>query len=80
MVLGSIAEGEQKSWSLPPAFYQSKFEMDTSWIKDINLKHKTLKPIGKMGAFFYNHGIRKTFVVMTQNVVVIKDKLYKNKE
>lgn len=33
-----------------------------------------------MGEFFYNHALRKTFVSMTQNVVVIKDKLYKNKK
>lgn len=34
-----------------------------------------------MGEFFYNYALRKTFVsILTQNVVVIKDKLYKNKK
>lgn len=54
--------------------------MDSSWIKDMNLKHKTLKPMQKLGEIFYYHGIRKTFVSMTQNVVVIKNKQNKNKK
>lgn len=62
---------------LPLIFYQNKFQNASSWKKDINLKHKTYRK--KKKELFYNHGIRETFVSMTQNVEVIKNKLFKNK-
>lgn len=73
MVSGIPYWKEIKSRSLPPTFYQNKFQIDSTWIRDINLKFKTLKPTEKLGEFFYNYGIRKTFVGTIQNAVAISD-------
>ena len=67
MVLGIAYWKEIKSGSLPPTFYQNKFQMDSTWIKDINLKFKTLKPTEKNWESYF------TFVGTTQNAVVVSD-------
>ena len=35
--------------NLPPTFYQNKFQIDSTCIRDRNLKFKTLKPTEKTG-------------------------------
>lgn len=49
MVLSIAYWKEIKSGSLPPTFCQNKFQIDSTQIRDRNLKFKTLKPTEKTG-------------------------------
>ena len=77
MVLGKLDIHMQKN-EPEPLSYTSLTKIDWKWIKDLNVKPKTIKLLDEnIGKKLLDTGLGNDFLVMTPKVQAIKEKINK---
>ena len=77
MVLGKLASPIQKKLKLD-SFFTRYTKMDLRWIKDLNVRPKTIKtPDENLGSIIQDIGKDKDFMTKTPKAVAMKAKIDK---